>query len=152
MMVLSKLRTLTCWLLATLIFVGGGFQIAAREGTDPEPSKSPPAVSSRPPSVKSPGRKLDDREYLKRLCLDLRGNPATEVELHYFLLDPDPNKRSNVAECLLAEKEAEAKRRISEREKRFLEAMYEVEFAQLGQMRMPLLGWQPKSTRRCPKD
>ena len=114
MMFLSKLQTVTCWFLATVLFITGSFRAAARAGTEPGPSppaNGPPAVSSRPPSLKSPGRKLDDREYLKRLCLDLRRNQATEVELGYFVLDPDPNKRSNVTEFLLAEKEALARQR-----------------------------------------
>jgi RNA polymerase sigma factor (sigma-70 family) len=107
MMFLSKLRIVTSLFLAVVLFVGGSYHLAA--ATDPDrPGPSKNADGYRSPSARPSARKLDDREYLKRLCLELRGKPASEVELDYFVRDPDPSKRATVTELLLAEKDAQA--------------------------------------------
>jgi RNA polymerase sigma factor (sigma-70 family) len=42
----------------------------------------------------------DDATFLRRLCLDLRGTPATPMEMHFFVADEDGNKRAKVVEWL----------------------------------------------------
>ncbi|MGL6073769.1 MAG: sigma-70 family RNA polymerase sigma factor [Fimbriiglobus sp.] len=56
----------------------------------------PPAAAVKP----AIGPNLSDEDFLKRMCLDLRGTPATTAELGYFLADKDGNKRKKVVEWL----------------------------------------------------
>jgi RNA polymerase sigma factor (sigma-70 family) len=47
------------------------------------------------------GSPTADAEFLRRVCLDVLGRPATPLELRYFLDDTDPRKHEKVIEKLL---------------------------------------------------
>jgi RNA polymerase sigma factor (sigma-70 family) len=109
MMFLGKLRTLTCCVAAGLLLAGGSFWMSGLSASEPEtPAKTPDAS---PPSTPKKSR-LTDAEFLRRVCLDLRGQLPTEIEGSYFVGDPDIDKRSKVLEWLIEEKDARAEQAL----------------------------------------
>jgi RNA polymerase sigma factor (sigma-70 family) len=112
MMFLSKLRSYACCLAAALALAGGGFQVSGLAASEPAPAATP-REEARPPAPRVPTR-LNDAEYLRRVCRDLCGRAPSEVEVSYFLPDADPLKRAKVVEWLLAEKDAHVKRGLLE--------------------------------------
>jgi hypothetical protein len=61
-------------------------------------------VVKQPDAKAQPATKpVNDGEFLNRLCLDLRGTPATLLERMLFAGDADPNKRSKVIEWFVAD-------------------------------------------------
>jgi RNA polymerase sigma factor (sigma-70 family) len=103
MMLLTKLKAAAVTALAVLTVVGGvgvGTLPAAR--ADDKPADPKPAAPAKP----ALGPRLGDREFLTQTCLTLRGNLPTEVEMDYFLADPDPGKRKKVVNWLADGEEA----------------------------------------------
>jgi RNA polymerase sigma factor (sigma-70 family) len=49
--------------------------------------------ANRPKTVTG-GANLSDAEFIRRACLDFRGSLPTDIEVHYFLQDPNPKKRT----------------------------------------------------------
>src|SRR5579871_422261 len=84
------------------LFVLGGLGLGARHlpalaaGENDSPQ---PRASTTPPT----DAQTDDRTFLRRLSMDLRGMLPTEVELNYFLGDHDSAKRRKVATWMLAQ-------------------------------------------------
>ncbi len=102
-MFVNKLRLTACCALVSLALAGGGFKMAtltAAESDEKVPTKAPTASNSNPKASK-----LDDREYLKRVCLNFRGGPPTGIEIQFFVADVDQNKRAKVVEWLIEEKD-----------------------------------------------
>jgi len=99
LMTSSKFR-LTAVLV--FLFVLGGLGLGARhlpalaagENDSPQARPSPP---------KSSETQSDDRTFLRRLSMDLRGMLPTDVEMNYFLDDRDAGKRRKVATWMLAD-------------------------------------------------
>jgi RNA polymerase sigma factor (sigma-70 family) len=56
--------------------------------------------------IRLPGKAnaIGEAEFLRRICLDILGRPATPLELDYYLKDTDPQKGRKVVEKLLKEK------------------------------------------------
>lgn len=80
MMLFAKLKPVMAGVLVALAAAGFGVQAVAATAADP------PAL----------GPTLTDADFLKRVCLDLRGTAATGVELGYFVADQDAAKRKKV--------------------------------------------------------
>jgi len=84
------------------LFVLGGLGLGARHlpalaaGENDSPQ---PRASTTPPT----DAQTDDRTFLRRLSMDLRGMLPTEVEINYFLGDRDSAKRRKVATWMLAQ-------------------------------------------------
>lgn len=83
MMLFAKLKPAAAGVVIALAAAGFGVQTVA-------------ATATADPPVPTLGPTLSDAEFLKRVCLDLRGTPATRVELGYFVADPDAAKRRKV--------------------------------------------------------
>jgi len=77
----------------TLLVAIGGFGLHAWQ--------RPSATAQEPPKSKAVEPPVDDRTFLRRLSLDLRGTPPTVVETNYFVADKDATKRRKVAEWML---------------------------------------------------
>jgi RNA polymerase sigma factor (sigma-70 family) len=73
---------------ATLVLVVGLSVTAVAVRGSPEG----PVPQGQPRAVKTPG--LSDAEFIRRACLDIRGSLPSDLEVHYFLQDQNPNKRS----------------------------------------------------------
>jgi hypothetical protein len=106
MMLLSKLRAVTMGIVVS-VALGTWFTAGALSAA-PEELAAKQLATSKQPALPPPATKLSDLEFLKRICLDLRGSPATEVEASYFVADTDPNKRVKVVEWLLVDPTAKA--------------------------------------------
>ena len=105
MLFLTKLRTLTACLVASLI-LACGFGAAALSADDANAAPQSAPTSNPTSSAKPTSGKLNDKEYLRRVCIDLRGSGPTEIEILYFVADGDPHKRSKVVEWLLEDPQA----------------------------------------------
>ncbi|MFO0852603.1 MAG: polysaccharide biosynthesis/export family protein, partial [Gemmataceae bacterium] len=95
MMLFAKLKPAAAGVVVALAVAGFGVQTVAATATADPPA---PAL----------GPTLSDAEFLKRVCLDLRGTPATRVELGYFVADPDAAKRRKVVGWLTEPEAAKA--------------------------------------------
>jgi RNA polymerase sigma factor (sigma-70 family) len=101
MMLLSKLKALAgvALLLGVLVtapgLTGGG---RAPAGEAPRPQKQTKAAAT-----------VSDAEFIRRACLDLRGSLPSDIEVHYFLLDHNPQKRAWLVEKLKEEAARAAK-------------------------------------------
>ena len=72
---------------------GPGAPVSAKvAGTATEPARP----AARPKSAGQPDPKADDAAFLRRLCLDVRGTPPTDVETWFFVTDTDAEKRSKL--------------------------------------------------------
>ncbi len=113
MLFLTKLRKLTACAVAALV-LACGFGAAALSAADTDETTAPKTQSpaTAEATAKPTQKKLDDKEYLRRVCLDLRGDAPTEVEMIYFLADRDEHKRSKVVEWLLEDPQAQAWRHV----------------------------------------
>lgn len=103
MMLVAKLKAV-CVTAVSVLAVTGGLGL----GLMPAQAGDDPAV--RVIAVKQPDAKaqpapkpMNDAEFLNRLCLDLRGTPATLLERVLFAGDSDPNKRAKVVEWFLTD-------------------------------------------------
>ena len=100
MMFLGKIRMFIS-LLAISLFMAGGFGLALASSADEEALPRRSESGAIPASEKNLPARNDDREFLKRACLKLRGTFPTDVEIHYFCADSDTHKRSKVVEWLM---------------------------------------------------
>ena len=106
MMMLVKLKAAAAATLAVLALCGGmGLGLSPAVAGD-EPGAAKPAQ----PAGKQPGgsrpaacQPVDDPTFLNRLCLDLRGTPATVLEQTYFAGDADAAKRRKVTDWCIAD-------------------------------------------------
>ncbi len=98
MLLLSKLKVVASAVLAVVVLAGGlgvGWLPASWADKEEQPAAKPH------PAAKQPGPGLSDVEFLRRVSLDLRGVPPTEVEQRYFVADKHPKKRTQVVEWML---------------------------------------------------
>jgi RNA polymerase sigma factor (sigma-70 family) len=108
MMLLTKLKAVAVVALTAAALSGGlglGLVPAVAAGDDPAPARAVKVMPApRPPAADPPGPPpgpVDDVTFLKRLVLDLRGTPATDIETLLFAADGDGNKRAKVTDWLL---------------------------------------------------
>lgn len=94
MMMLAKLKSAAVTLVA-LIAVAGGVMLGTMPVLADDPATPKPATKIDP-TKPGLGPNLTDEEFLKSVCLALRGTPANPVEVAYFVADPDPAKRKKV--------------------------------------------------------
>jgi hypothetical protein len=104
MMLVTKLKAVGAVALTVLALTGGlGFGLVpARAGDDPAKTAVNPSAGKQA-AGEAEARPVDDAAYLNRLCLDLRGTPATVLEQLFFAADPDANKRDKVIDWLVAD-------------------------------------------------
>lgn len=95
MMMLAKLKSTAVSLVAVLAVVGGMMLGAVPVFAD-DPAATPTPATKTDPTKPGLGPNLTDEEFLKRMCLDLRGTPANPVEVAYFVADKDAAKRKKV--------------------------------------------------------
>ncbi|HKB02689.1 MAG TPA: sigma-70 family RNA polymerase sigma factor [Gemmataceae bacterium] len=106
MFVLSKLRAVAAGVASCLLLFAGIGLVAGstlRAGSDDPPAKppAPAAKADLKPNPKAP--EPEDATFLRRTSLDLRGTLPSTIEMHYFLADKDPKKRTKVIEWMLPE-------------------------------------------------
>jgi RNA polymerase sigma factor (sigma-70 family) len=110
MLFVAKLRK--CALSVAIVLVltcGFGAAALSNAWADDSTPTSKNALTPMPSSSTKPSNsKLDDKEFLRRVCLDLRGDAPTEIETIYFVADGDAHKRSKVVEWLLEDPQAHA--------------------------------------------
>ena len=104
MMMLAKLKAAAVAVLAAAV-VAGGFGVGALPAAAADDKPAAKADPAKP----GLGPNLTDEEFLKRVCLDLRGDAPTRIEMGYFLDDKDAAKRKKVVGWLAdGEKQATA--------------------------------------------
>ena len=102
MMLLTKLKAAAAAALTVLVLCSGAGLGFVPTATADEPAPKVTRDAAKPPGdSRPPARPVDDPTYLNRLCLDLRGTPATVLEQKYFATDTDANKRRKVADWSL---------------------------------------------------
>lgn len=96
MMLISKLKTASAVILvlSSLALVAAAAVGQAPPG--PGPQETPKRAKEAKP-VES------DAEFIRRMCLDLRGTPPSDIEVHYFLQDRNPEKRTWLVDMLRRE-------------------------------------------------
>lgn len=108
MMMLAKLKAVAV-LAVTALVLSTGFGVGLVPATaDDAPAGAPadkPAPAGAATAAKLKERaaadpNADDATFLRRLCMDVRGTPPTEVELWFFVSDPDADKRAKVADWI----------------------------------------------------
>lgn len=112
MMLLSKLKAAAVAVVTALALttgVGLGLVPAAAASDNPEagartataPVGAPAAKPVVPPAIpKADDDTSDDATFLRRLTLDVRGTPPTDVETFFFVSDTDDEKRAKVVELI----------------------------------------------------
>ena len=112
MMLLTKLKTVAV-AVVTVAILTGGFSLGlapALAGDEPAQSQKPGAASTTGHAKAKPGAGqaantvetqpyavvLDDQSFLRRLILDLCGTVPSDLEMRYFIADPDTSKRAKV--------------------------------------------------------
>jgi RNA polymerase sigma factor (sigma-70 family) len=110
MLFITKLRKCALSFSAVLAIVCGLGAAAMTTAWADEPvAKGQSATVPKTQVTSKPSKsKLDDKEFLRRVCLDLRGDAPTEIETIYFVADADENKCSKVVEWLLEDPQAHA--------------------------------------------
>jgi RNA polymerase sigma factor (sigma-70 family) len=94
MMVLSKLKPAV---VAVVVACAGGLGVLPALRAADEPAGQQPAAGAKAdPTKPGLGPSLTDEEFLRRVCVDLRGTLPSDVEMTYFTADPDPAKRRKV--------------------------------------------------------
>src|SRR5262245_48063835 len=120
-MLLKKLKVAAAALLT--IFAGLGVALWAHTafaaGDDPfaQAGSTPRSPDDKPAKNAESDKerdKLNDAEFIRRACLDIRGTLPTPIEMHYFLQDKNPDKRKWLVGKLSEEKVTEKQRRASE--------------------------------------
>lgn len=121
-MFISKLKTtaqvlLSVLMIATLI---GGTMVSSSFAEDEKVASS---------FKKKPKRdsKESDREFIRRLSLDLRGHPPTDTEVHFFAHSKDPNRRKVLVDLFIQERQA--KKLKGAKEADFIRAANEADIA-----------------------
>jgi RNA polymerase sigma factor (sigma-70 family) len=101
MMLVTKLRAVTALLLVlgALTAATGAFVLAQdHAGQDPRKGATP---KLRKLALDDTG--LSDAEFIRKVCLELRGSLPTDIEVHYFLQDRNQQKRSWLRDMLQQE-------------------------------------------------
>ncbi len=104
MMLLSKLKAVAVTALTALALSGGlglGLMPAYASGTGDDPAQAQAEKAAKPAATATdkkldPNADMDDATFLRRLTLDFRGTPPTDVESFFFLADEDADKRGKV--------------------------------------------------------
>jgi hypothetical protein len=111
MMMLAKLKAVAVLAVTALALTTGlglGLVPAAAEDSAPRSGAGTdklvrtPAPDSAPARSKPPAAdpNADDATFLRRLCMDVRGTPPTDVELWFFVSDGDDDKRAKVVDWM----------------------------------------------------
>lgn len=111
MMLLSKLKTAAVAVVTALALttgVGLGLVPAATASDNPEagaraataPTGAPATKPAVPPAIPKADDDTSDATFLRRLTLDVRGTPPTDVETFFFVSDTDEEKRAKVVELI----------------------------------------------------
>lgn len=111
MMLLSKLKTAAVAVVTALALttgVGLGLVPAAAASDNPEagaraataPAGAPAIKPAAPAIPKAESDDDTDATFLRRLTLDVRGTPPTDVETFFFVSDTDDEKRAKVVELI----------------------------------------------------
>lgn len=104
MFVLNKLKTIAAGAaLCLFLLVGLSGLTDPSLRASPEDKPTTPKSSSPTKPVTKPSEESDDAVFLRRVSLDLRGQPPTWLELHYFLADRDAKKRTKVVDWMITE-------------------------------------------------
>jgi RNA polymerase sigma factor (sigma-70 family) len=101
MMLVNKLRAATALLLVlgALTAATGAF-VLGQDRAQPEARKStPPKLPKEAPAEAG----LSDAEFIRKVCLDVRGSLPTDIEVHYFLQDRNQQKRTWLVDMLQQE-------------------------------------------------
>lgn len=108
MMMLTKLKALAVAALTTAAITGGlglGLVPAQAQGPGDAPSPGAKIVVARvavATDAPTEPAAADDAAFLRRVCLDVRGTPPTDIETYFFVTDPDAEKRTKIVGWLLA--------------------------------------------------
>jgi RNA polymerase sigma factor (sigma-70 family) len=129
MMMLAKLKAVAATAVTVLALTTGlGLGLVpASAGDDAVPAVGPgsgpgPGVTAEPAPAKGAGQSAaerltvrraepaepDDATFLRRLCLDVRGTPPTDVETWFFVSDGDDDKRAKLVGWLSEDDAAKA--------------------------------------------
>jgi RNA polymerase sigma factor (sigma-70 family) len=111
MMLLSKLKAAAVAVVTALALttgVGLGLVPAATASDNPEagaraataPTGAPATKPAAPPAIPKADDDTSDATFLRRLTLDVRGTPPTDVETFFFVSDTDEEKRAKVVELI----------------------------------------------------
>ena len=117
MMMLAKLKAVAVLAVTALALTTGlglGLLPAAADDASAPRSGAPttkfvraapapaadPAPATRPEDRSAADPNADDATFLRRLCLDVRGTPPTDVEMWLFLSDTDADKRAKVVDWI----------------------------------------------------
>lgn len=118
MMMLAKLKAVAVLAVTALVLTTGlglGLMPAAAadgsaprsaEGATTKSARATPAPTARAASAPRPKEpapvdpNADDETFLRRLCMDVRGTPPTEVETWFFVSDEDDDKRAKVVDWM----------------------------------------------------
>jgi RNA polymerase sigma factor (sigma-70 family) len=103
-MLLNKLKA------ATAVLLGAGVLVAATSllvvpavaTGAPDDANRAEARRAAPPTPRGKDT-VNDADFIRRACLDIRGSLPSAIEVHYFLRDRNPNKRAWLVERLQAE-------------------------------------------------
>jgi RNA polymerase sigma factor (sigma-70 family) len=86
-MFLTKLKPVVLVLTVAVLAAVTGVLAAGGDG-----GAERPPDPARPAPVKKAG--VSDAEFIRRACLEIRGSLPTDIEVHYFLQDTNPKKRT----------------------------------------------------------
>ncbi len=112
MMMLAKLKAVAVLAVTALVLTTGlGLGLMPASADDqPAPGKTAKFTPTAQPNTFNKhiaGRtpkaqpEPDDATFLRRLCLDVRGTPATPLEMSFFISDKDDDKRGKVIEWMM---------------------------------------------------
>ena len=109
MMLLNKLKTAGIATLVAFALTGGvGFGLLrAQAGDEPKATQASPRRLPGESETKAL-EPVNDREFLRRLTLDLTGVLPSRIEMDYFTTDADAKKRAKVINWLIADEGVKA--------------------------------------------
>jgi RNA polymerase sigma factor (sigma-70 family) len=91
-MLLNKVKTGAAVLLvAGLLATAAGAVVVGQPPAGDDPLK---VQRANPPKTVTGEANLSDAEFIRKACLDIRGSLPTDIEVHYFLQDSNPKKRT----------------------------------------------------------
>jgi RNA polymerase sigma factor (sigma-70 family) len=101
-MLLTRLKGGTALLAVGVLVIATGVGVLGAPGgsVTPAPRQPRPAEEAAGDPVPQPrqprleGAKTSDAEFIRKACLDIRGSLPSDIEVHYFLRDKNPQKRA----------------------------------------------------------
>lgn len=114
MMMLAKLKSVAVLAVTVLALTTGlGLGLVPASAGDQPGAPEPKAAAheahgarAKAPPAPEPG--TDDATFLRRLCMNVRGVPPTDVETWFFVSDADDEKRTKVIEWMTDDNAAKA--------------------------------------------